>query len=251
MGKTHEALKRAEKEFKQKKHPQSFYQPPSPILTGSTKTKGSWFMPLEAYEDLKTNFLSRHPGGAVKSILFNGTRHGGGCTTTSVNFAQALAEDSQNKVLLVDVNLRTPGLHEVYQTDQSPDLSELVAAGGQLVHRIKQVGPANLYVISCGGGSLLGPFGFFESSDFEQFLMTMYAHFDYLVLDAPPVLVYAEFRILCSKVDGVVLVLECGKVRKQVAIRAKQELEEAGARILGVVLNKRKHYIPEWIYKRL
>jgi capsular exopolysaccharide synthesis family protein len=196
-------------------------------------------------------FLGRHPGGAVKSVLFNGTRHGGGCTTTTVNFAQALAEDPQNRVLLVDVNLRTPGLHEVYQTDRSPDLTDLVAEAGELVHRIKKVGPANLYVISCGGGSLLGPFGFFESSDFEQFLHTMYSHFDYLVLDAPPVLVYAEFRILCSKVDGVVLVLESGKVCKHVALRAKQELEEAGARILGVVINRRKHHIPEWIYKRL
>ena len=49
----------------------------------------------------------------------------------------------------------------------------------------------------------------------------------------------------------MVLVLEAGKTRKQVAVRAKQELEEAGGKLLGVVLNRRKFYIPEWIYKRL
>ena len=51
--------------------------------------------------------------------------------------------------------------------------------------------------------------------------------------------------------DGVVIVIEAGKTREQVAVRAKKELEEAGGKVLGVVLNKRKFYIPEWIYKRL
>jgi len=49
----------------------------------------------------------------------------------------------------------------------------------------------------------------------------------------------------------VVLVIESGKTRRQVALRAKKELEEAGGMLLGVILNKRKYYIPNWIYKRL
>ena len=47
------------------------------------------------------------------------------------------------------------------------------------------------------------------------------------------------------------LVLEAGKTRRQVAIRARKELEEAGGKLLGVVLNKRRYYIPDWIYRRL
>ena len=56
---------------------------------------------------------------------------------------------------------------------------------------------------------------------------------------------------LFAKVDGVVLVLESGKTRQQVSLEAKKQLEEAGGTILGVVLNKRKYYIPDWIYRRL
>jgi Mrp family chromosome partitioning ATPase len=52
-------------------------------------------------------------------------------------------------------------------------------------------------------------------------------------------------------VDGVLLVLEAGKTRRHVAIRAKKELEEAGGKLLGVVLNKRRYHIPERVYKRL
>jgi protein-tyrosine kinase len=47
------------------------------------------------------------------------------------------------------------------------------------------------------------------------------------------------------------MVVESGKIRKQVALRAKKELEDAGAKILGVVFNRRKYHIPDWIYKRL
>jgi len=249
MGKIHDALVRAEEELQQRRA-ESIYEPQDPILTGS-RISGGRFAPLEPFEDLKTNLLSRYPAGTIKSILFNGTRHGGGCSTTTVNFANTLANDSRRKVLLVDVNLRTPMLHEVYQDHQPTELADLLETGGKLVSRMEKTGPGNLYVISCGGSSLYGPMGLFESSEFEQFLASMYDNFDYIVMDAPPVLVYAEFRILCTKVDGVVLVLEAGKVRKQVALRAKKELEDAGARILGIVINKRKHYIPEWIYKRL
>jgi len=72
-----------------------------------------------------------------------------------------------------------------------------------------------------------------------------------LILDAPPVPIFSEFRVLCRKVDGVVLVILSEKTRKQVAQKAKREIEEAGGHILGVVLNKRKYYIPKWLYKRL
>jgi len=249
MGKIYRAPYRAEEEL-QVMRSESNYQPHQPILTDS-RIKGSRFTPLEPFENLKTNLLSRYPRGTIKSILFNGTRHGGGCSTTTLNFANALASDTRRKVLLIDVNLRTPILHKVYQGRQPVELSDLMGSGGRLVSQIEKTAMGNLYVISCGGGSLWGPMGLFESSEFEQFMTTMYDNFDYLILDAPPVLIYAEFRILCARVDGVVLVFESGKVRKQVARRAKKELEDAGARILGVVINRRKHYIPAWLYKRL
>ena len=56
---------------------------------------------------------------------------------------------------------------------------------------------------------------------------------------------------MSKKVDGVILVVESGRTRRPTAIKAKKELEQAGAKIIGVILNRRKYYIPEWIYKRL
>ncbi len=73
--------------------------------------------------------------------------------------------------------------------------------------------------------------------------------YDYVVLDAPPVHGSPECRVLCAKVDGVVLVIESGKTTRSVALSAKKQLEDAGGKLLGVILNKKKNYIPEFIYR--
>ena len=250
MGKIHEALSRAEREAYLQSPAKTIAKPTAPILTGSQMPELQT-SPLEPYDNLKTNLFSRYPAGTVKSILFNGIFHGGGCTTTAVNFAAALSSDPTKKVLLIDVNLRTPKLHDIYKNRETAELADLVGECGQLASRIQKAGAGNLYVISCGGGCIFGPLGLFESSEFEAFLNEVYDIFDHLILDAPPVLMYPECKVLHRMVDGIVLVFECGKVRKQVALRARKELEDAGAHILGVVLNKRKYYIPKWLYKRL
>ena len=68
-----------------------------------------------------------------------------------------------------------------------------------------------------------------------------------MIVDAPPILAYPDSRTISTGVDSVVLVLKSGGTRKQVAVRAKQALEEAGAKIIGMVLNRRKFYIPHWV----
>ncbi len=75
--------------------------------------------------------------------------------------------------------------------------------------------------------------------------------YDYVVLDAPPVHGFSECLALCTKVDGVVLVIASGKTREHVALSAKKQVEEAGGKLLGVVVNKRRYYIPDCIYRRL
>jgi protein-tyrosine kinase len=247
MGKTHEALEWAEKE-RQASHPVRVPEPLSARRRESPKR--TWTGPaLKPYEDLKTNLLTRYPDGSIKTILFAGTAHGDGTSKTIINFAATLASDSQLKVLLIDVNLRTPSLHAVFRIDPIPGLSDLVANNGRGARPIK-VGPGNLHVIPCGGPHS-GPATLFGSNRFDQFLKRMRESYDFVVLDAPPIQGSSDCRVLCAKVDGVVLVIEAGKTRQHVALNAKRHLEEAGGKLLGVVLNRRRYYIPEFIYRRL
>ncbi len=246
MGKTHEALKWAEKEH-QLNRPETL--PESPPAAGRTEPpmRARTRPAIERYEDLKTNLLARYPHGSIKTILFTGTTSGDGTSTTAVNFATALAKDYRSNVLLIDANLRSPILHSIFRIDHVHGLSDCVTKGGRGAPPIK-VGPGNLYVIPYGRNHS-EPVVLFESDGFDQLLKKMRDTFDYVVLDAPPVHGSPECRILCAKVDGVVLVIESGKTTRPVALTAKKQLEDAGGKLLGVVLNKKRQYIPDFIYR--
>ena len=248
MGRTYEALEKAEKDYMQ--------------LVKTSTTEGLWVYkghvpgPVssrdgkEHYHTLKANLFTLHADKTIRTIIFCSTDHGEGCTTTATNFAATLAGDPQSKVLIVDANLRTPGLHDMCQIDYTPGFSDYVANGKTPVVPFLWKGWANLYVLPCGSHHS-GPVSLFETKRFSEFLQEMCEQFDYVILDGPPLPRFSEIRVICAKVDGVVLVVKAGKTKREVALRAKKELEDAGGKILGVVINRRKFYIPEWLYKRL
>lgn len=261
MGKTHEALERATKEHHENLS-ETIFESRKTLRTEESKQISNKAMvvteskkiPLKVspnrFQEVKTRLITRFPEKLIKTILITGTAPGSGASTTAANFAITLSRDCKLNVLLVDANLRSPSLHEVFNIKYNQGLFQLLNKKEEKKSLFKKVGHGNLYVIPCGENSS-GPMNLFESKRFSETLKRMRDEFDYVIFDAPPVNGYFDSIMIGTKVDGVILVAESGKARKQVAIKAKQELEEAGAKILGVILNRRKHYIPEWIYKRL
>ena len=249
MNKPYETFGSVENKF-ELNQPNSFFQLQKPKWTG-LNSQGKQISAHKAFDDLKANLLRCCAQSNVKSILFNGICHGSGCSTTIFHFANSLTADSMCKVLLVELNLSLPFIHRENHHAGRPKISGFITDSKFLISQIEKIGPGNLHVISCGAKSLCGPAGLFDSSEIEHFIRSIYDEFDYIIFDAPPVQIYSEFRILCSKMDGVVLVIQSGNARRQVALRAKKEIEEAGGRILGIVINRRKYYIPNWIYNRL
>lgn len=248
MGRTHEALERADKEFQT-----NLLETPNDAHK-EVVVKRPGKLPMQTLTDrfqgVKTKLVTGFPLGTVKTILFAGIAHGDGCTTTAVNFAKTMAQNCRLNVLLIDANLRTPKLHEVFNVECDQGVGDLLNKEKEQTSLFKKVGYENLCLMTCGKKNS-GPLTIFESSRFDKNLKLMREKFDYVILDGPPISAYAETKVMGQKVDGVILVINSGKTRKQVADRAKQEMEEAGAKILGVILNNRKNYIPEWIYKRL
>ena len=93
--------------------------------------------------------------------------------------------------------------------------------------------------------------GIFDTTRMDMFLQFCREKFRYAVFDSAPYTLFPDASILAPKMDGVILVIEAEKTRREVAQRAKEQLEKAGAKILGTVLTKRKYYIPKSIYRRL
>jgi len=248
MGRTREALEQAEKEYQEN----LLKTPDGSQKTMSTKKPVKFPMQTSSdrFQEVKTKLVTCFPLGSVKTVMFTSTAHGDGSSFTAVSLATTLVRDFRLDVLLIDANLRRPSLHEIFNIDNNPGLSNLLTQEEDKTFFVKKVGHGGLYLIPCGKKKP-EPTNLFDSNRFEKTLKTMREKFDYVILDGPPINSYAESIVIATKVDGVVLVLESDKTREQVAIRAKQEMEKAGATVLGVILNKRKYYIPEWIYKRL
>jgi len=248
MTKTHETLKRAGKEYQENLEKRAL------DLQKAMVAKGAGPIPTQSqynrYREIKTKLITHFSEESIKTIMFTSTAHGDGSSFTAVSFAKTLARDCRLNVVIMDANLRCPKLHEIFNIEYRHGVSNLLTEDEDKTSFVKKVGHGGLYFISCGDKNS-EPMDLFESIRFEQTLQIMRKKFDYVILDTPPVNSYAESIVIASKVDGVILVLESDKTRQQVALRAKEEMEKAGANVLGVILNKRKHYIPEWIYKRL
>lgn len=248
MGKTFEALERAKQET-QEYIPDVSNEPQDREAAASG---GSVSNPvtMECCYELRTNLLASRPDGSMRSILFAGTSPGDGSSTLAVNYATLLSQDSGRRVLLVDLNGGHPTPHEDFETDRSQALTDDDFGKGNRAVRIKKAGPGDLYLLLFGRKGVKHT-GFSEPDRIDRFFKMVYEKFDDLIIATPSVSGPSEARAFCAKVDGIVLVILSGKTRRQIAIKAKEALENAGGKLLGVVLNRRKYYIPEWIYKRL
>jgi protein-tyrosine kinase len=205
----------------------------------------------EHYEILKAKLWSRYTENERKVMLFLGATPGTGTSTTAASFAATLARDPQSKVLFINGNLRPS------KKDQSKSLANgnddpNVALAGLLTAEStvmsSTLGTGNMCILPNKTKCAL-PLSLFQSEAFDQFLRTVRERFDHVVIDAPPLQGFPESIVLSRKADGVVLVVEAGRTKRRAGLWAKQQIVDAGGKILGVVLNKRKFYIPNWLYR--
>jgi Mrp family chromosome partitioning ATPase len=153
-------------------------------------------------------------------------------------------------VLLIDVNTGNQDLHSFFSNEYITGIEELSADSPLFFRHLQDDVSRNLQVLTCN--SQTEEMVHLMASDrFNLLLTTAKEAFDYILLDSSPVTQSAETRIICGKVDGVVLIVEAGKTRRKVALKAKSEIEGSGGIFLGTILNKRKFYIPNWLYRRL
>jgi hypothetical protein len=91
----------------------------------------------------------------------------------------------------------------------------------------------------------------FKSETDVDLLQSLGAIFDYTLIDCPSISSSAEISMLAPNVDGVVLVVEADRTKRDQIFRAKQTIEMAKGNLMGLVLNRRRHVVPEWFYRRL
>ncbi len=204
-------------------------------------------------ESLYSMFSSFNKSGSDDGqiIGITGSRPGEGATTISILSALALCTNPTNSVLLIDCNLRNPELHKYFNPQEQKDgLIELIEQGSNLTDVLWKEKKSGFHFIS-SGRPVDSPSEFLSTNKFINTLMQLKKKYRYIILDCAPVLNAPETSILASHLTGVILVVRSESTRYEIVASAKQRLVDANANIKGVILNKQKHYIPNFLYKRL
>jgi len=162
-----------------------------------------------------------------------------GKSTTTANLAVVYAQTGA-KVLIIDADMRKPTLHQTFNLSNQWGLSNVMIGQIRYDEAIQRSHIDNLSCLT-SGPIPPNPAEMLASKRMAQLLEDLKAEFDHIIIDSPPVIAVTDAQIIASRCDGVVLVVDYGKVKRELAGKAKQLLEHAQANILGVVINNKKH----------
>jgi capsular exopolysaccharide synthesis family protein len=191
------------------------------------------------------------PGAeAPHLVVFCGVERGDGSSWVCARASETLASQVNASVCLVDANLRTPFLHKYFRRDNLSGLSDAVMQSGPICDFAQQLNGGNLWLIT-SGSITADPHMLLTSDGLLSRLAELRAAFDYVLVDGPPVNLYADTTLMGKVADGVVLVIQANSTHREAARKAKESLASANVRLLGAVLNKRTFPIPAALYRKI
>jgi capsular exopolysaccharide synthesis family protein len=190
----------------------------------------------EACRSIRTNmmFISAQKEFSLFSVTSPGPQDGK--TTVAINLAVTMAQAGA-RILLIDTDMRKPRIHKSFGLKTDRGISSVMAGDVKLKDAIYKSEVPNLDVLPCGPMPP-NPAELLHTERFRQILTECRASYDRVVLDSPPIGPVTDPAIIGSITDGVVLVLRAGHTTREGAQFARRQLGDAGARILGLVINQ-------------
>jgi succinoglycan biosynthesis transport protein ExoP len=192
----------------------------------------------EAYRFLATNLSHLASREQLKMVMVTSARRGEGKTTTSCNLAVTIAR-SGRRVILVSADLRRPRLEELFGVGNEAGLSDLLSHSVSLtaLTSVMTEPMPNLAVITAGRNPT-DPAALLEISRLAQVTSALRKReADFVIVDAPPVLGFADTSALAPLVDGTIFVLDSSHSGRSALSQARDQLDKVGGRLIGVVYN--------------
>ncbi|MGY1854925.1 polysaccharide biosynthesis tyrosine autokinase [Modestobacter sp. SYSU DS0290] len=210
----------------------------------------------ESFRQLRTNlqFLGLSPDpvsgadGGPRTLVVTSARAGEGKSTVAANLAVAMAETGA-RVLLVDADLRRPTVAGLLGLEGAAGLTTVLSGRAALADVVQPWGPMRLDVLT-SGTTPPNPTELLGSPAMIRLLDEMAGAYEFVVLDAAPLLAVADAAVLAHRTDGTVLVANVRQARRPQLAEALENLEKVGARVLGVVLNGVRRDEQVYAYQR-
>ena len=190
----------------------------------------------EAYRVIRTGIQFAQAGKELQTIALTSCTPNEGKSTTIANLAVVLTQAGKS-VLLIDCDMRNPTVHKNFNLSNKLGLSSCISMGTALSDAVQKTSIEGLYALT-GGVIPPNPSELLGSERMQNVLQRAKEEYDYVLIDTPPVMPVTDALIVSRFVDGMILVIASAEVKVEMARDVKNQLVNAGANILGVVLNK-------------
>lgn len=217
--------------------PRRLVPPPGLVLLEKERSVAA-----ERFRRLKA-ILAHDRGSAPQVVVVTSANAGEGKSLVAANLALAFAQDTRGGTLLVDADLRRPARMDWLSPEPALGLSDLVLEGLEPDHAIVELTNAPLHVLPAGR-AVDDPVSLFGSPVLATTMTRLRERYWRIVLDTPPVLLFAESDVIAAHADGVLLVARAGRT----TVRAYHEALQAitSAPVLGAVLNDVEENLADW-----
>jgi len=205
---------------------------------------------LKACQRIINSIFSNENGKSIQSILVTSSVRGEGVSRIAASMADYLAKYRHMKVCLVDASFTDPSLHKIFNLGNDLGLINVIENPDTLDAIVRPTDVPNLSVIPSGatGQEWLEAL---QLEDIQNIIQELKKKFDLVIFDSSAVSQNGHSLDIAPHVDGVILVVHAGHTRWEVVQDSKDQFDRVQAKLLGVVLNRRKLFIPDFLYRNL
>lgn len=190
--------------------------------------------PAEEFRTLRTRLNHLQTQQPLHTLVVTSPSPAEGKSFTAANLALTQAQLADKRILLVDFDFRRPTVDKTFQIPISPGMTNYLQGTAGLGDILMRIGDGNLYIIAAGD-PVPNPLELLNLKECSALIAGLRNHFDWVIIDSPPLLFAADGNLLATMCDGTVLVVRIGTTTYDSVARAVQSLCENN--VLGIVVN--------------
>ena len=190
--------------------------------------------PAEEFRTLRTRLNHLQTLQPIHTIVITSPSPAEGKSFAAVNLALAESQLEGNPTLLIDCDFRRPIVHNLFQIERSPGLTDYLTGKAKLEDCVRRIGASNLYILPAGD-AVVNPLELLNLREMKSLLDQLPQIFNWVVLDSPPLLFAADANLLSTLCSGTVLVVRIGTTTIDSVTRAMSSLCENN--VLGIIVN--------------
>ncbi|MFN7021066.1 MAG: GumC family protein [Phycisphaerales bacterium] len=207
---------------------------PASVETAFRDTPGG--VVTESFRQIKAPLVKKMDTEGLRTVLVLAGMPGSGATTVACNLATSCAA-SDDRVLIIDANVRRPAIHKVFGVTETSGLADCLAGQASFDEVVRPTNVANLFVLTAGTpGNRMMPERL-SSESMARLLAEAASKFDRVFIDCPPAIVSGDGMALANRCDAAVLVVRALNEKRGLVNRIRAQLSEARAELIGVVVN--------------